>query len=128
MKLVVTPSTQWREYEFKGKPGALDRMPPQIAPYHLRLDWLMWFAAMSDYYQNPWFVQFVAKLLEGDAATLSLLKSNPFPDHPPRYVRASLYRYHFTTPQERKQTGNWWKREPEGSYFPAVNLNTPGLR
>ncbi len=127
-EVVVTPGTKWREYEFKGKPGALDRMPPQIAPYHLRLDWLMWFAAMSDYDRHPWFVRFMAKLLEGDKAILNLLKTNPFPDHPPRYVRALRYRYRFTNPAERKQTGNWWKREPAGSYFPVVNLDSPGLR
>ena len=127
-EVVLTPSTKWREYEFKGKPGALDRMPPQIAPYHLRLDWLMWFAAMSDYAQHPWFVHLMAKLLEGDQATLRLLKNDPFPGKPPRYVRALLYEYHFTSPAERKQTGNWWKREPAGSYFPVVGLDTPGFR
>jgi len=81
---VLSASTRWREYEFKGKPNALDRMPPQIAPYHLRLDWLMWFAALSEYYQHPWFVNFVAKLLENDAPVLKLLRKNPFPDTPPR--------------------------------------------
>ncbi|HEY3454477.1 MAG TPA: lipase maturation factor family protein, partial [Bryobacteraceae bacterium] len=104
------PNARWREYQFKGKPGALNYLPPQIAPYHLRLDWLMWFAAMSDYRDYPWFVNFVAKLLEGDAAVLSLLRENPFPDHPPSYVRATLYEYHFTTADERSRTGNWWKR------------------
>ncbi len=76
---VITPATRWREYEFKGKPGDLNYRPPQIAPYHLRLDWLMWFAAMSSYQDYPWFVNFVAKLLEGDKAVLSLLRKNPFP-------------------------------------------------
>ena len=125
---VVTIATRWRAYEFKGKPGDTARVPPQIAPYHLRLDWLMWFAAMSSYQDYPWFVNFVAKLLEGDAGTLSLLRTNPFPDKPPRYVRAVLYEYHFTTPQERKQTGAWWKRTLTGAYFPAVSLETPGFR
>ncbi|MGI8741120.1 MAG: lipase maturation factor family protein [Bryobacteraceae bacterium] len=125
---VLTPSTKWREYEFKGKPGDLGRLPPQIAPYHLRLDWLMWFAAMSDYSEQPWFLHFMAKLLQGDADTLSLLRSNPFPNRPPRYVRASLYEYHFTTPDERKKTGQWWKRQLIGEYFPVVSLDTPGFR
>jgi hypothetical protein len=122
------PNARWREYQFKGKPGALDYVPPQIAPYHLRLDWLMWFAAMSDYRDYPWFVNFVAKLLEGDAAVLSLLRENPFPGHPPRYVRAMLYEYHFTTAEERRRTGNWWKRALTRPYFPAVSLDTPGFR
>jgi hypothetical protein len=125
---VITPATQWREYEFKGKPGQLSYRPPQIAPYHLRLDWLMWFAAMSSYQEYPWFVNFVAKLLQNDRAVLSLLRTNPFPGKPPHYVRALLYEYHFTTPAERKQSGLWWKRTLAGSYFPAVSLDSPGFR
>ncbi len=125
---VITSSTEWREYEFKGKPGDVRFRPPQIAPYHLRLDWLMWFAAMSSYQDYPWFVNFVAKLLEGDAAVLSLIRKNPFPDKPPRYVRALLYEYHFTTPEERKQTGAWWKRTLTGAYFPTVSLDNPAFR
>jgi hypothetical protein len=103
-------------------------MPPQIAPYHLRLDWLMWFAAMGSYQQYPWFVNLVAKFLQGDRAVLSLIRTNPFPDHPPQYVRATLYEYHFTTPEERRQTGAWWKRTAAGPYFPPVSLSTPGFR
>jgi len=122
------PNAHWREYQFKGKPGALDFRSPQIAPYHLRLDWLMWFAAMSDYRDYPWFVNFVAKLLQGDASVLSLLRENPFPGHPPHYVRATLYEYHFTTAEERRRTGNWWKRTLTRPYFPAVSLETPGFR
>ena len=125
---VPSASSQWREYEFRGKPGAVGRQPPQIAPYHLRLDWLMWFAAMSDYSQHPWFVNFMSKLLENDRAVLSLLRSNPFPDHPPRFVRAQLYQYRFTTPAERRANGDWWNRQPAGLYFPAVSMDTPGFR
>ena len=123
-----TSATQWREYEFRGKPNATGRCPPQIAPYHLRLDWLMWFAAMGSYSEHPWFVHFMGKLLEGDGPTLALLRSNPFPDHPPLYVRAELYEYKFTTPEERKRTGKWWTREYAGMYFPKVSLETTGLR
>lgn len=125
---IVTASTKWREYEFRGKPTSTGRMPPQVAPYHLRLDWLMWFAAMSDYGDHPWFVRFMGKLLQGDAATLSLLRANPFPDRPPRYVRAQMYRYRFTTPDEKRLTGQWWKREFETPYLPAVSLDTPGMQ
>jgi hypothetical protein len=124
----LTPATRWRVYEFKGKPTDPMRRPPQIAPYHLRLDWLMWFAAMSQYTQHPWFVNFAAKLLRGDRAVLGLLASNPFPDHPPRYVRARLFRYGFTTRQERASTGAWWKRELTGPWFPEVSLDNPGFR
>src|SRR5262249_38121477 len=82
----VTPASVWREYEFKGKPGRVSRLPAQIAPYHLRLDWLMWFAAMSPPGNYPWFPTLLGRLLEGDRATLGLLKSNPFPDRPPHSV------------------------------------------
>jgi hypothetical protein len=125
---VITSGSRWREYEFRGKPGATGRMPPQVAPYHLRLDWLMWFAAMGDFQDYPWFVHFVGKLLEGDRATLSLLKTNPFPNAPPHYVRAQLYEYHFTSPGERARTGQWWRRELVRPYFPAVSLETVGFR
>ncbi len=125
---VITPSTEWREYEFKAKPGATGRLPPQVAPYHLRLDWLMWFAAFSSYSQHPWFVNLMAKLLEDDRAVLSLLRSNPFPDAPPHFVRARLFEYHFTTPEERARTGQWWKREYVQPYFPAVSLDNASFR
>jgi hypothetical protein len=118
----------WREYEFKGKPGDPYRMPPQIAPYHLRLDWQMWFAAMSRYTREPWFVNFAAKLLQGDRPVLSLLRANPFPAAPPRFIRAELYHYRFSTAEERKKTGAWWQRELAGLWFPPVSLDTPGFR
>lgn len=122
------PSSEWREYEFRAKPTDPGRCPPQIAPYHLRLDWLMWFAAMDDYSRHPWFVHFMGKLLEGDRGTMSLLRSNPFPDRPPRFVRADLYRYEFTSPDERRQTGQWWNRRYVGPYFPEVSLQDDSLR
>jgi hypothetical protein len=125
---VITSATKWREYEFKGKPSQLNYRPPQIAPYHLRLDWLMWFSAMSSYDQYPWFVNFVAKLLQNDQSVLSLLRSNPFPGKPPHYVRALLYEYHFTTAAERKQSGNWWKRTLVASYFPAISMDDARFR
>jgi hypothetical protein len=124
----VTAASQWKEYEFRGKPTDIHRMPPQIAPYHLRLDWLMWFAAMSRYNEHPWFVNFMAKLLENDKAVLGLLASNPFPDRPPRFVRAELYTYRFADANEHRATGQWWTRELAGEYFPAVSLDNADLR
>lgn len=106
----VHEGTVWREYEFKGKPGDVRRLPRQYAPYHLRLDWMMWFAALSPAYARPWFLPFVERLLEGDRDTLRLLRRNPFPDAPPAYVRARLYRYRFTTRRERRETGARWHR------------------
>lgn len=124
----VLPTTRWRAYEFKGKPGDPGRLPSQVAPYHLRLDWLMWFAAMPSPYYDPWFVHLLAKLLDNDAPTIALLKYNPFPDAPPRYVRALHYRYRFTTPEERRKSGCWWQRELAGIYFPPVSHNDPAFR
>ena len=114
--------TVWREYEFKGKPGDPARRPTQIAPYHLRLDWLMWFAAMGSARDEPWFSGLILRLLQGDGATIRLLGNNPFPDRPPRWIRAEMYRYRFTTPTERQATGRWWNRDRVGGYFPAVRL------
>lgn len=123
---VVGPGTVWQEYEFKGKPGDVRRRPRQFAPYHLRLDWLMWFAALSPGYAEPWFTAFLERLLRGDPATLKLLRHNPFRDEPPRFVRARLYRYRFTTWREHRQTGAWWERSLIGEYAPAVGLAVTG--
>ncbi|NMN98418.1 lipase maturation factor family protein [Antrihabitans stalactiti] len=110
---------EWLEYEFKGKPGDPSRRPRQFAPYHLRLDWLMWFAAISPIYARPWLFPLLRKLLDGDPATLKLLRTNPFPTEPPMFVRALLYEYRFTTPQERRETGNWWSRTYIEDYLPS---------
>lgn len=114
------PGTVWREYGFKGKPGDPSRRPPQVAPYHLRLDWMMWFAALSTVHAEPWFVPFAVRLLEGDREVLRLLRHNPFPGAPPARVRARLYRYRFTTRRERRATGAWWDRTPVGDYLPPI--------
>jgi hypothetical protein len=118
----LTPQTVWKEYEFKGKPGAVRRLPRQWAPYHLRLDWLMWFAAISRGYAEPWLTPLLQRLLRNDRPTLRLLRHNPFPDSPPRYVRAQLYRYRFTTWQELRHDRAWWHRTLEGTYARPVAL------
>ena len=121
----VRASTRWREYEFKGKPGDPNRRPSQVAPYHLRLDWLMWFAAMSPFYDPdhyPWFGRFVEKLLEADPGALSLLACDPFGGKRPRFVRAQLYEYRFASPETHRSTGAWWERELVGAYLPPVSL------
>jgi hypothetical protein len=125
------PATAWQEYEFKGKPGDPARRPRQFAPYHLRLDWLMWFAALSPGYAEPWFRTFVERLLEGDRRVSRLLRRDPFAGDPPRFVRAHLYRYRFTTRRERAVTGHWWARERVGEFLPPVTLvgsSRPSLR
>jgi hypothetical protein len=116
------PDATWREYEFAGKPGEPRRMPPQVAPYHLRLDWQMWFLPLSPAYGEGWFLSFLTRLLEGDPQTLRLLRINPFPTDPPRFVRARLFEYHFTSWRERRATGAWWRREPVGDLVPPTRL------
>jgi hypothetical protein len=121
----IAAATSWKEYEFKCKPGDVLRRPCVVSPYHLRLDWQMWFAAMNDFRYHPWILNLAAKLLENDPKVLSLLKGNPFPGEPPAHLRALLYEYHFTTPEERRQTGAWWKRRQIGTYLPPLSLKDP---
>jgi membrane protein implicated in regulation of membrane protease activity len=128
---VLTSATRWQEYGFKAKPGDPMRRPPQIAPWHLRLDWLIWFIPFSIGITSHgiqvgrydiWFVRFILKLLAGDRATLRLMGTNPFPDRPPAYIRALLYDYRYTTPEEKRDTGAWWVRQQLGVYLPAISV------
>ena len=109
-------------YQFKYKVGDLKRTPGFVAPYQPRLDWQMWFAALSTPHYNPWFVRFELRLLQNSAPVLKLLEKNPFPDAPPKYVRALLYEYHFTSREERAATGSWWRRTLLHEYLQPVSL------
>ena len=122
------PATRWQEYEFRGKPGNPRRVPGLFAPYHLRLDWLMWFAAMPSRERPLWLLRLVGKLLEGDRQVLGLLRHDPFPAHPPRHVRALYYLYRFTTRAEFRRSGNRWHRELVGDYLPPLSLSSPAFR
>ena len=113
---------EWEPYEFKWKPGDVMRAPGWCQPHQPRLDWQMWFAALGSHRQNPWFVQTVIALLHGKPKVTALFEKNPFPENPPHYIRATLYRYRFTTTEEHRQTGAWWKREELGEYLPSVSL------
>ncbi|HWX20785.1 MAG TPA: lipase maturation factor family protein [Candidatus Binatia bacterium] len=123
---VLNEATQWKEYEFKAKPGNPFRRPAIIAPYQPRIDWQIWFAAMSTPDQYPWTLHFVWKLLHNDAGTLSLLANNPFPSKPPHYIRAQFYRYEFAPPHD--PTGAWWKRTLLGSWLTPLSADDPRLR
>ncbi len=112
----------WLPYEFKWKPGDVKHSPSFVAPHQPRLDWQMWFAALGNYQQNPWFVNFCVRLLQGSSDVLALLDKNPFPEKPPRHIRATLYSYHFTDLAERRRTGAWWHRERLGEYMPTISL------
>ena len=114
---------EWKPYVFKWKPGPLERMPAFVEPHQPRLDWQMWFAALSDVRQNPWFFGLAFRLLENAPDVTRLLGKNPFPDKPPRYIRAELYRYRFSTLGERRQSGRWWEREDLREYLSTVSLH-----
>jgi len=113
----------WRPYEFKYKPGDVDRRPGFVAPYQPRLDWQMWFAALGSYRTNPWLVEFCVRLLQGSPPVLALLERNPFPHAAPRYIRAVAYDYHFTDSTTRHKTGAWWRRQETGQYLPPFSLS-----
>lgn len=121
---VVNDQTRWKEYEFKCKPGDPNRRPCIITPYHYRLDWQIWFAAMATPQEYPWTIHFVWKLLHNDTATLSLLAGNPFPEAPPKFIRARLFRYRFAPPGGTA----WWEREPISDWLPPLSTNDPALR
>lgn len=113
----------WKTYEFRWKPGDLTTAPKWVAPHQPRLDWQMWFAALQGDYQNTyWFLNFMGSLLRGNPEVLKLLADNPFPDTPPRYVRATLYNYRFTDFATKRSDGMWWDREWSRIYCPAISL------
>jgi len=113
---------EWRPYVFKWKPGPVNRMPGFVEPHQPRLDWQMWFAALGDVRENQWFYGLMQRLLENSPEVTRLLGNNPFPEKPPQYLRAELYRYHFSTLAEHKNRGLWWSRQDMREYLPMVSL------
>jgi hypothetical protein len=118
-------AVHWSAYAFRWKPGDPAGAPGWVQPHMPRLDWQMWFAALSDPRGNPWFERLLVQLLRGQPEVLALLEHDPFHGDPPRHVRARLWRYHLNSPAERRRTGLWWRREELGPYFPAVSLANP---
>ncbi len=123
---VPDETAQWRAYEFPCKPGDPMRRPCVVSPFQPRLDWQIWFAAMASPAEYPWTLHLVWKLLEGDRGVLRLLANDPFPDAPPRFVRARLFRYEFVPPGDA--SGAWWKRELLGDWLPPLSREDPRLR
>lgn len=119
----IGSETEWKAYEFKGKPGDPQKRSPQISPYHLRLDWQMWFAAMSSVHRHPWFLRLLEKLLRNDEQTLKLLRHNPFQGRRPEYIRAQLYEYRYASSEERRNTGRWWSRTFVSEYVRPLSLD-----
>nr|XP_054761334.1 lipase maturation factor 2-like [Lytechinus pictus] len=107
-------------YEFLYKPGNVSEAPVWVAPHQPRLDWQMWFAALGSYRHNPWFLNMVYRLLTDQPEVLALIKDSPFPDRPPKYIRATLFHYHYT--QYGTEETDWWKRDEVNEYLPPVSL------
>ena len=122
-RAVQSHETVWTEYEFKGKPGDVRRLPRQWSPYHLRLDWLMWFASISPSYALPWLIPLCHGLLTNEPSIVRLLRTNPFPDTPPALIRATLYRYRFSTARELRSQRVWWQRERIGEYLAPLSVD-----
>ncbi len=112
----------WYPYEFKWKPGNVVNKPEFVAPHQPRLDWQMWFAALSNYERNPWLIQFMIRLLQGSPPVVALLGSNPFPDRPPKYLQALVYDYRFSDAESRNREGSWWTRKLLRPYTPILQL------
>jgi len=112
----------WAVYDFKWKPGDVNRVPGWCAPHQPRIDWQMWFAALGGRREESWFGNFALRLLQNEPAVTRLLARNPFASKAPRYVRAKLFKYEFTTEAEHRATGAWWRRREIGEYLPEVSL------
>lgn len=112
----------WKEYLFKYKPSEVTRRPRQISPFQPRLDWQVWFLPFHDFHDEVWFKKFLVHLLKGTPSVIELLRENPFPEHPPKYIRVQLYKYEFSTAREKKESGSWWRREFVGAYSPTLAL------
>jgi hypothetical protein len=112
----------WLEYEFKHKPGNVRRSPGWVAPHQPRLDWQMWFAALSRYEEEPWYQSFCVRLLEGSPSVMKLLSHDPFEGKPPRFVRGVLYQYRFADAAVHRASGVWWTRQELGLYSPPLSL------
>jgi lipase maturation factor 1 len=113
----------WHAYGFRFKPGDVMRPPPVVAPHMPRLDWQMWFAALGSPAMNPWFASFCERLLLAEPGVLALLEHDPFDGRRPRFVRAYVDGYRFTSAAQRAETGAWWTAEPLGIYLPEVALD-----
>lgn len=128
MEVVIEGSSDgehWEPYEFRYRPDRVDEAPRFIVPHQPRVDWMMWFVPTGPLFLD-WYAAFQRRLLDNAAPVTGLLARNPFPGEPPRYLRSSLWRYRFTTPQERAQSGHWWVREWIGPFWPLPGMQRPG--
>ncbi len=117
---------RWTAYQFRFKPQAVDERPRIYAPYQPRFDWNLWFASLSTWREQPIVPLTEERLLEGDREVLHLFRGDPFVGRPPRYVRAVIYQYWFSTPEQKRRTGAWWRREMLGTYAPTLEKAADG--
>lgn len=115
-------NVHWEEYTFWYKPSEITRRPRRIAPYQPRIDWQAWFLPFEDYTSRGWFENFLYHLLKGTPEVLKLIRGNPFKTAPPKYIRALFYDYEFSSSQEKREYGWWWKRTYMGHYSPTLTL------
>lgn len=123
----------WSEYDFAWKVDDLGDRPRFVAPHQPRVAWQFWFAALEKRFRREnfnarWIENLTIQLLQGNADAEKLLKHNPFPEEPPRFLRMQLYEYEFTTPEEKAETGHWWKRRLLGTYLRPVALKASERR
>jgi lipase maturation factor 1 len=118
--------TNWTAYQFRNKPQALNEAPGIYAPYQPRFDWNLWFASLGGWRENEIVPLTEERLLVSDDAVLALFRGDPFPQIPPRYVRAVIWQYWFTTMDEKRRSGNWWRRQYLGLYAPELRMAADG--
>ena len=118
---VLDQRAVWKAYPYQALPVALDKSPRQIAPYQQRLDWQMWFAALSNFNEEMWFQAFCERLLEGSPDVLGLIERDPFTGSPPRFLRSRLYQYQFSDRTTRRTSGAWWTSDLLGEYAPIIS-------
>jgi hypothetical protein len=118
--------TNWTAYQFRNKPQALNEAPRIYAPYQPRFDWNLWFASLGGWRENEIVPLTEERLLVSDGDVLALFRGDPFPQIPPRFVRAVIWQYWFTTMDEKRRTGDWWRREYLGLYAPELTIAADG--
>jgi hypothetical protein len=116
----------WIAYPFRYKPQALNEAPRIYAPYQPRFDWNLWFASLGSWREYPIVPNTELRLLSNDKDVLQLFAANPFPRQPPQQIRALLWQYWFTSMEEKRKTGMWWRRELRGLYAPTLEKTREG--
>jgi hypothetical protein len=116
----------WTPYPFQYKSLDLKEAPRIYAPYQPRFDWNLWFASLEPWRQNLWVVHTEELLLQNEPSVMSLFRSNPFKDHPPKAVRTVIWQYGFTDIPTKQRDGTWWRRKDLGLFGPTLEKKPDG--